>query len=313
MAHVERVDRNEDLQTVIGILERDGCIVIERLMTADDVARLRDELMPHFDETATCHGDFYGYATKRLSGLITKSGVCRDLSIHPSILAVMDAFLLKGCREYQLNLTQAISIGPGEPQQIIHPDDPMFPFAHPGYEAMINCMWTVDDFRADNGATLVVPGSHRWPRDRRPAAHEVAQGAMPAGSVLIYFGSLLHGGGANRSAASRTGVVLSYCLGWLKQAENHFLAVSRDQAARFPERLQRLLGYFVHQPNLGCVEGQDPIRLLKHEDLTDIGFEEFLPDEVKPLIEEHRRSALNAAGEFPLPHAGEGGARAAGG
>src|SRR5690606_23126053 len=118
---------------------------------------------------------------------------------------------------------------------------------------------------------------------------DITQGVMPAGSVLIYFGSLLHGGGANRSSSQRTGVVLSYCLGWLKQAENHFLAVPLAEAAKLPERLQRLLGYFVHKPNLGCVEGQDPIRLLRYENIKNIGFEEFLPEEVRPLLEEHRK------------------------
>ena len=185
--------------------------------------------------------------------------------------------------------------GPGEPEQIIHPDDPMFPFEHAGYEAMINCMWAVDDFTAENGATNLVPGSHKWSRDRRPLPEEVVPGVMPAGSVLIYFGSLLHGGGANRSSGHRTGVVLSYCLGWLKQAENSFLAVPADCAAKLPERLQRLLGYFVHKPNLGCVEGQDPIRLLRKEAIEDARFEEFLPDAVKPILAEHRKIVTKAA------------------
>ena len=88
------------------------------------------------------------------------------MSVDPRILAVMDAFLLKSCRAYQLNLTQAIQIGPGEPQQLIHADDLMFSFEHPGREAMINCMWAVDEFTKENGATLLVPGSHKWRRDR---------------------------------------------------------------------------------------------------------------------------------------------------
>ena len=162
------------------------------------------------------------------------------MAIHPVILAAMDEFLLKGCGQYQLNLTQAIRIGPGEPQQIMHPDDPLFPYVHPGYEAMINCMWAVDEFTAENGATNVVPGSHKWERvglipERVPLPDEITQGVMPAGSVLIYFGSLLHCGGANRTAKPRTGVVLSYCQGWLRQSENQYLAVPlahREDAAR---------------------------------------------------------------------------------
>ena len=193
------------------------------------------------------------------------------MSVEPHILAVMDEFLLKSCRAYQLNLTQAIQIGPGEPQQLIHADDLMFSFEHPGREAMINCMWAVDDFTKENGATLLVPGSHKWPRDRTPEPHEITQGEMPKGSVLIYFGSLLHAGGANRTdqAAHRRRHQLLPRLAapGRKPVSRRALRTSR---ARLPEELQRLLGYFVHEPNLGCVEGQDPIRLLKEGRLAPL-------------------------------------------
>ena len=196
----------------------------------------------------------------------------------------------------QLNLTQAIRIGPGEPKQIVHRDDAMFPFARQGIEAMINCMWAVDDFTVENGATQVVPGSHRWDDpQRRPSEDEITQGAMKAGSLLVYLGSVIHGGGANTTDKPRTGLVLSYCQGWLRQAENQYLAVPQQQAARFPERLQRLLGYFVHQPNLGCVEGQDPILLLKGELADQKRFVEFIPEEAQPIIRDYRKSQLDAA------------------
>lgn len=288
MTLIKRVSACSGSETIQAILDQDGCIVIEDILDADMVQKLRSELQPHLDQTANCQGDFYGYVTKRLSSLIAKSKGCQLMAIHPTILDIMDRFLLTGCRDYQLNLTQAISIGPGEPQQMIHPDDLMFPFSHPGHEAMINTMWAIDEFTLENGATHVVPGSHKWPKDRMPEPSEIVQATMKPGSVLIYFASLLHGGGANRSEQPRLGVVLSYCYGWLRQAENQYLAVPQTLAATLPERLQKLLGYFVHEPNLGCVEGQDPIRLLKGETLINSGFTEFLPDEVKPLLAEHR-------------------------
>lgn len=144
MAKVQTVQPDEKVEVISRILERDGCIVIENVLDKLGLDRLKGELGPHFEETPNCTGDFYGHATKRLSSLIAKSTLCRQMAIHPVILAAMDEFLLKGCRQYQLNLTQAIRIGPGEPQQIMHPDDPLFPYVHPGYEAMINCMWAVD-------------------------------------------------------------------------------------------------------------------------------------------------------------------------
>ncbi len=294
MAEVKTVKATTRQELISEILEIDGCVVIENVLDRKQVAQLEAELAPHFDAVPNCAGDFYGYVTKRLSGLMAKSPVCQSMIIHPSILAVMDRFLLDSCRAYQLNLTQAIQIGPGEPQQVIHRDDLMFSFDHPGREAMINTMWAVDDFTVENGATHVVPGSHTWPLDRQALPEEEAQGVMKRGSVLVWLGSLQHGGGANRSQTSRTGIVVSYNLGWLRQAEISYLAVPREIAKDLPERLQRLLGYFVHQPNVGCVEGQDPIRLLKGNLVVNGHFREFLPEEVRPLLAEHR-ARLKAA------------------
>lgn len=299
MAQIQRVHATENIQKINDILEKDGCVVIENVLSELQLAKLKTEIGPHFDQTPNCNGDFYGHTTKRLSSLITKSEICREIAINPTILGVMDQFLLRGCREYQLNLTQAIRIGPGEPQQMIHPDDPLFPFVHPGYESMINCMWAVDEFTFENGATNVVPGSHSWPRsgilpDREPTQDEITYGCMPAGSVLIYFGSLLHSGGANRTDRSRTGIVMSYCLGWLRQSENQYLAVPQQLARTLPERMQKLLGYFVHMPNLGQVEGRDPIELLQGKNIVNSGFEEFLPSELQPLLEAHKNKVKAA-------------------
>ena len=295
MVQVQRVNLSEDISVINEILRKDGCIVIENALDNIKVRKLKSELNPHFDETPNCKGDFYGHVTKRVSSLMAKSTICREMAINSTILGIMDEFLLQACRQYQLNLTQAIRIGSGEPQQIMHPDDPLFPFVHPGYEAMINCMWAVDDFTIENGATNVVPGSHMWNRntiipERKPLPEEITYGIMPAGSVLVYFGSLLHCGGANITSLPRTGVVISYCQGWLRQSENQYLAVPLSLAKTFPERLQRLMGYFVHEPNLGQVEGRDPIELLQGKNIINSGFEEFLPAELQPLLDEHKNS-----------------------
>jgi hypothetical protein len=295
MTEVKSVKPGAGPAAINEILEQDGCVVIEDVLDRGQVAQLAAELGPHFDEAPNCAGDFYGYATKRLSGLIAKSPMCQGMAIDPAVLGIMDHFLLKGCRAYQLNLTQAIRIGGGEPQQLIHRDDLMFNFLHPEFEAMMNTLWEVDDFTAENGATHVVPGSHKWALDRQAQPHEEAQGVMKAGSVLVWLGSLQHGGGANRTGRPRTGVVHSYSLGWLRQAEPQYLAVPRDIARHLPERLQRLLGYFVHEPNLGSLEGQDPIRLLAGDGVAVNGpFQEFLPAEVRPLLAQYR-AGLKAA------------------
>ncbi|MEO4027796.1 phytanoyl-CoA dioxygenase family protein [Chromobacterium vaccinii] len=293
MTALQRFSPDHPASGIAAALERDGGVIIEGLLCPERLARFRAELFPLLDAAPDCQGDFYGYATRRLSGLIARVPVCRELAIHPLILQLMDIMLLRGCREYQLNLTQAIRIGPGEPRQFLHSDALMFPVKVPGSETMINCMYALDDFTEDNGATNVAPGSHRWTEERLPDESEVVPAAMPAGSVLIYLGSVIHAGGANRTGQPRTGVVLSYCLGWLRQAENHYLAVPRELARELPERLQRLLGYFVHAPNLGCVDGQDPVALLREPPADPPRFTEFLPEEAKPLLAEARAAMQN--------------------
>ena len=132
-------------------------------------------------------------------------------------------------------------------------------------EIMANAMWALDDFTVENGATRLIPGSHRWPRDRVPLPGEALSAVAPAGSVVLWLGGVLHGGGANVSEGVRRGVVMSYRLAWLAPAEKLLLSTPPEVARRLPPALQRLLGYQLHKPNLGWVEGQDPIRWLNRE------------------------------------------------
>lgn len=295
MASVKHVTSRENPLIIIDILKKDGCVVIDNLLSEDEIFTLQNDLNGHFDKIPDCQGDFYGYATKRLGALFTKSDVFHKMALFPQILAIMDEFLLKGCSQYQINLSQAISIGPQEKKQIMHQDDPMFPFLHEGHEVMINCMWAVDDFTKDNGATILVPGSHLWPRENALNLDKenlptdlVTQGVMSKGSVLIYLGSLFHSGGQNRTDKRRCGAVISYCLGWLRQAENSYLAYERSELLNMPERLQKLLGYFVHEPNLGSVNGIDPYDYTI-KDAKEKLFTEFVPEVVKPLLKEYRK------------------------
>jgi ectoine hydroxylase-related dioxygenase (phytanoyl-CoA dioxygenase family) len=132
-------------------------------------------------------------------------------------------------------------------------------------------LWALTDFDHANGATRLVPGSHR--RDRRPAKGEQAEhveAEMPAGSVLLYDGSLWHGGGANVSDDRRVGVVVNHCAGFLRQEENQLLAVPRDLAAMFPRRLQEMLGYGVYRGLMGHVDQQDPGVFLDPDVPTDM-------------------------------------------
>ena len=177
----------------------------------------------------TGRNSFEGFATRRIYALFAKTRLFDAQAIDPLLLAVVERLLGPG---FLLSAPTGISIGPGEAAQRLHRDDSVYPVARPHPELVVNTMWALDDFTVENGATLVVPGSHRWPADRRAVEGEAVAATMPAGSVLFYVGSLLHAGGANRTAAPRLGVILEYCAGWLRPQENHVLGVPKDDRAR---------------------------------------------------------------------------------
>lgn len=296
MTQLKTVNAKEDISKIIKILDEDGCIVIEGLLDKKEVNALQSNMKNLFDSTPDCNGDFYGHSTKRLGKLFSRNDTFQKMAVLNPVVEVMDYFMLKACSDYQINLTQAISIGPNEVKQILHQDDPMFPFAHPEHEAMLNCMWAIDDFTEDNGATILIPGSHKWPRTKNIdlsfenlPPQMISKGVMKKGSVLIYLGSLYHCGGANQSNNRRCGAVISYCLGWLRQAENSYLAYSKEEVHRMPERLQRLLGYFVHEPNLGSVNGIDPHEYV-FSNKRENEFSEFIPTVFKPLLKNYVES-----------------------
>jgi ectoine hydroxylase-related dioxygenase (phytanoyl-CoA dioxygenase family) len=127
-------------------------------------------------------------------------------------------------------------------------------------------MWALDDFTEANGATCLLPGSQVDPGDQPPAAGPRTVAAMPAGSMMMYVGSLWHGGGANTTDRPRLGVIVEYVASWLRPQENHLLAVPADIARHLPDRLQELLGYNIYPPFLGYVDGRHPRRALERRD-----------------------------------------------
>ena len=254
--------RDRQLDADIEALEKDGYLIVEGLLNDHETRTLDAELEPWLAKTPRCEGDFYGWSTTRVGGLLSKAPIVQHLVLNPRILAIAEALLRPSCDYVQLNMTQATRVHPGERAQAPHRDEEMWPCDTQGRHWLLNVMWAVTDFTDENGATRLWPGSQRRQlnRDEDPSASIAA--VMPRGSACLFLGSLTHGAGANQSALPRTGVIVSYCLGWLKTYENQFLAYPREVVRCFPDNLQRLLGYQMHRPNLGGWEGQDPIRWL---------------------------------------------------
>jgi hypothetical protein len=248
-----------DLET----LQRDGFLLLRGLLNEGQVDALAAELEPWLQRTPRCEGDFHGWSTTRVNALLSKATAVQQLALNPRALALAEAALAPACDCMRLNMTQAIRIHPGQKAQAAHRDEEMWPADPNGQVWSLNVMWAVSDFTEANGATRLWPKSHIDRLARNPDPSAAIAGVMKAGSALVYLGGLTHSGGANRSDADRTGVVIGYCAGWLRTYEEQFLAYPRDVARWFPEPLQRLIGYRPHRPNLGGWEGQDPIEYLR--------------------------------------------------
>ncbi len=242
-------------------LEREGYVVIEGLLTADQVAAIRDDLLPRFS-THSGRNNFEGFLTHRLYTLIEKTLICNPLVEHPLVLALLDRILEPN---YLLSQLQAINILPGEAAQPLHYDDGFYPWPRPRRALGAATIWAIDPFTEHNGATVVIPQSHLWDNrmpgdDEKRAAISIV---MPPGSLLFFVGTLWHGGGANRTDRSRLCATAQYCAPWCRQQENFSLSISRERAKQCSEHIQRMLGYSIHPPFMGFVNGLHPKRLLE--------------------------------------------------
>ena len=265
---IPRCAADVSAEEVSAALRDHGVVVIERLADADLCDRMTRELEPWLTETPTGGDDFAGRNTRRTGALLSRCPSSVAMVAHPLILDAVDRTLWADKSTFQLHLTQSIAIGPGSPAQMLHRDQwcfDFFPFPT-GVDVEVSTMWALDDFTDHNGATRVVPGSHRLDDGPRFSHEQSLPAEMPRGSVLLYLGSTHHGGGANQSDQVRIGVNVDYVLGWLRQEENQYLSYTLDEVRQFPERVQRLLGYEVGAYALGYIDGgRSPMELLGAE------------------------------------------------
>ena len=268
-------------------LRSQGFLILEDFIDLEQLERINRELEPWLQKTPNCQGDFYGWRTTRFGSILTKAPSCIELVGHPDLLSIAEAVLGPYCDWFQLNLTQVVRIHPGSPKQPPHRDEEMWPCAK-NNEFLINVMFALDDFHAENGATLIWPRSHFSPPPSEMDDQHAVIAEMKKGSALVFLGSVTHCGGANVSRQYRTGLIVSYCLGWLKQYENQFLAYPPDVAKHLPRVIQDLLGYRIHRPNLGGYENQCPSILFKEDRPKALPAIDALPKEVAARLKKTR-------------------------
>ncbi len=250
---LERFSADAPPESVLAAIRSDGAAIVESYVDDEVADRVRDDLRPRFDAVGrSSESDFNGYRTLRVNSVLDISAASVDIVGHAGMLAILDALLLPHCACYRIGSCTAIEIHPGESAQQLHRDDSIYPVRIPGLELQVSVMWALEDFTLENGATRVLPGSHRWSASRAPGDEdEVVQAPMGKGSALFYLGSVWHGGGANESNRPRAGLINTYSLGWLRQEVNQYLTIPRHIVAGFPERVQRLVGYTGHGHSLG--------------------------------------------------------------
>lgn len=276
-----------------GTLTRDGWCAFGRAVEPGLIAGIEADLDPHFAATPLCQGAFYGERTKRFGSLLTRSPAIERLVMHPLVLEIVEQMLLPWCERIALNLTQAIEIHPGALPQLPHRDQDMWQGPKGGLEYLVNVMWPLTAFARENGGTRLWTGSH-FDQDVPflPEDDSTVPAVVP-GDALLFLGSTLHGGG-NVSTAPRRGIVISYCLGWLKPFELQWLVYPPLVARHFSPELAALVGYAQHRPNLGNVEGQCPSILLREQ----------VPDHL-PAIDALRPDQAEATALFVQSQLGE--------
>jgi ectoine hydroxylase-related dioxygenase (phytanoyl-CoA dioxygenase family) len=246
-------------------MQRDGFTIIEGVLDRAAVAELRDAVWRLERELSAqpAANLFEGVRTVRIYNLLVHGPLYPQIAVHERVLPVVEGVIERGCL---ISSVSSIAIGPGEIAQPLHADDQLIPLPKPHPSIICNTMWALTDFTAENGATRLVTGTHRAERSPMPfgeAAEAEARAAeMPAGSVLVFDGSIWHGGGANRSSERRLGLALNYCAGWLRQQENQQLGIPRELAQTFSPQLRALVGYGLYKQLIGHIDKCSPVDLL---------------------------------------------------
>jgi len=251
MTQLQHLPADAESSAIVAAVQQDGAVILDDVLNDGFIAALREETDPYMEHTSNGEDHFAGHHTTRTGGLLVRSEKCRQLIAHQTSLNPCNEFLAPYCERVQLHLTQIIRIRPGETAQTIHRDRWAWGKHLSHLEPQFNTIWAITDFTSENGATQVVPGSTQWPDDQEIQPEQITRAEMKAGSVLVYSGSVFHGGGANTSDQDRIGINITYALGWLRQEENQYLSCPPELAKGLSPTLQGLAGYAMGQYALG--------------------------------------------------------------
>jgi ectoine hydroxylase-related dioxygenase (phytanoyl-CoA dioxygenase family) len=271
----------------------DGYCILSDAVSQATIRALEADLDPVFAATPFGSGNFYGGRTKRFGSLLRRSAHIEALVLQPAIMTTVQAVLGSACERIQLNVAQAIEIHPGAAEQFPHTDHDMWAGPKGTFEYLVNVIWPLTPFSAENGATRIYAGTHREAPGSLDDLGQPVVAECPPGSAICILGSTVHGAGANQTDEVRRGVVLGYSLGWLKPYENLWLAYPPHVARTFSPELASLAGYSQHRPNLGNYEGQCPSVLLAPDPPEHLGAIDALRPEQEAMLAQFAQAQQN--------------------
>ncbi|PRX19195.1 phytanoyl-CoA dioxygenase PhyH [Paraburkholderia sp. BL18I3N2] len=265
---------NTSIETIFEATQRDGAVIVANLISAERVRQINAELDATLDGRGASSTIAYDKQsdglTRRLSSLVARSAGVVDTLLEPQLLGWAERTL--DDKSLQLCSTQMLEVWPGAPAQTLHTDEGNWPpFLQGPYnrEVQCCCLVALTDFTEENGATRVLPGTHRhainWLELTEVLPSVPAE--MKAGSALFFTGKVGHGAGANRSGAARRGMTLTFCPGWIRPGEAQCLSVSREFAKQLPQRMRELMGFRSFYQVL--VPGQEPFASLWQYEIGD--------------------------------------------
>jgi len=247
-------------------VQAEGWAVVHEAISEDLCDAIDEDLLRLERELAVAPADnlFEGIHTTRIYNLLVHGPLYERIPVHPNVLPIVERVLDPGLLISSLS---SISIGSDETAQPIHSDDQIIGLPKPHPPIICNTMWAITDFTEANGATRLCPGTHLADHSPDPLQqYDSIPAEMPKGSVLVWVGSLWHGGGANTTDERRVGIAMNYCAGFLRQQENQQLGIPREIAKRFGRRLQELIGYSVYNGLIGHIDKQHPGKVVLGDD-----------------------------------------------
>ena len=259
------------VEEVVAAIQKDGACIIRDALSPETLRALEADIDPWIERTPMGVEAFGGFSTKRTGALIARCPTTRPIAQHPLVIGAAEAFLAPYCERIQLNNTQLITLMPGQGAQPLHRDRLVWGGGDGGYlpmpiEPQFNAIWAITDFTKETGATVVIPGSQKWEFDRKGRPEETVQAEMSRGSVLLYSGTVLHGGGTNNSNERRVAMNITYSLSWLRQEENQYISCPPAIARDLDDNLTELIGYSLGNFALGFCS--DPLKTGEHSDVV---------------------------------------------